>query len=68
MLPTPPDELIAELAARYIQLSEGITGESFEPDLRPLEQTVLEALGEDGRKVREGLTKGRKDGLFEEQA
>jgi phosphoribosylaminoimidazole-succinocarboxamide synthase len=40
-LPTPPDELIAELAARYIQLFEKITGETFMPDTRPLESTVL---------------------------
>lgn len=43
-LPTPPNELIADLAARYIQLFETITGETFTPDLRPLEQTVLSAL------------------------
>jgi phosphoribosylaminoimidazole-succinocarboxamide synthase len=40
-LPVPPDELIAELAARYIQLFEEITGTTFAPDLRPLEETVL---------------------------
>jgi phosphoribosylaminoimidazole-succinocarboxamide synthase len=40
-LPVPPDELIAELAARYIQLFEKITGTTFAPDLRPLEETVL---------------------------
>lgn len=45
VLPTPPDDLIAELAARYIQLFETITGSAFEPDLRPLEPTVLAALG-----------------------
>ena len=44
VLPTPPDELIAELAARYIQLFESITGESFTPDLRPVSETVLSAL------------------------
>jgi phosphoribosylaminoimidazole-succinocarboxamide synthase len=43
-LPTPPDELIAELAARYIQLFERITGEEFVPDPRPLEPTVMAAL------------------------
>jgi len=37
VLPVPPDELIAELAARYIQLFEKITGITFAPDLRPLE-------------------------------
>ena len=36
-LPTPPPDLIAELASRYIQLYEAITGNIFEPDLRPLE-------------------------------
>jgi len=41
----PPDELIAELAARYIQLFERITGTTFEPDLRPLEATVMASLG-----------------------
>ena len=44
VLPTPPDELIAELAARYIQLFENITGETFTPDPRPLNETVLHAL------------------------
>ncbi len=45
VLPVPPDDLIAELAARYIQLFEKITGTKFEPDLRPLEATVLASLG-----------------------
>jgi phosphoribosylaminoimidazole-succinocarboxamide synthase len=44
VLPTPPADLIAELASRYIQLFESITGESFTPDLRPLAPTLLEAL------------------------
>jgi phosphoribosylaminoimidazole-succinocarboxamide synthase len=44
VLPTPPDDLIAELAARYIHLFEKITGTAFEPDLRPLEATVLTSL------------------------
>jgi phosphoribosylaminoimidazole-succinocarboxamide synthase len=44
VLPTTPDDLIAELAARYIQLFEKITGTAFEPDLRPLEATVLASL------------------------
>jgi phosphoribosylaminoimidazole-succinocarboxamide synthase len=44
VLPVPPDDLIAELAARYIQLFEKITGTTFEPDLRPLEATVLAGL------------------------
>jgi phosphoribosylaminoimidazole-succinocarboxamide synthase len=44
VLPTPPDDLIAELAARYIQLFEKITGTAFEPDLRPLEATVFASL------------------------
>ncbi len=44
VLPTAPDDLIAELAARYIQLFESITGESFAPDLRPVNETVLESL------------------------
>ncbi|MFC6644374.1 phosphoribosylaminoimidazolesuccinocarboxamide synthase [Granulicella cerasi] len=43
-LPTPPPELIAELAARYIQLFETITGETFAPDPRPLNATIAEAL------------------------
>jgi len=45
VLPVPPDELIAELASRYIQLFEKITGETFEPDLRPLEATVMASVG-----------------------
>lgn len=44
VLPTPPDELIAELASRYIQLFERITGDTFAPDLRPLEPTVVEPI------------------------
>jgi phosphoribosylaminoimidazole-succinocarboxamide synthase len=44
VLPVAPDELIAELASRYIQLFERITGTEFVPDLRPLEPTVLAAL------------------------
>jgi phosphoribosylaminoimidazole-succinocarboxamide synthase len=43
-LPVPPDDLIAELGSRYIQLFERITGIVFEPDLRPLNETVLEYL------------------------
>lgn len=46
MLPTPPPELIVDLASRYIQLYEAITGNIFEPDLRPLESTVLKAIAE----------------------
>ncbi|MGA7157610.1 MAG: phosphoribosylaminoimidazolesuccinocarboxamide synthase [Acidobacteriaceae bacterium] len=44
VLPVPPDDLIAELALRYIQLFEKITGTTFSPDLRPLESTVLASL------------------------
>jgi phosphoribosylaminoimidazole-succinocarboxamide synthase len=44
VLPTPPDDLIAELASRYIQLFEKITGTTFAPDPRPLETAVLESL------------------------
>lgn len=44
VLPTAPDELIVELASRYIQLFERITGTGFEPDLRPMQATVLEEL------------------------
>ncbi len=44
VLPEAPDELIAELASRYIQLFEAITGTAFEPDLRPLEATVMAEL------------------------
>ncbi|MDE1155121.1 MAG: phosphoribosylaminoimidazolesuccinocarboxamide synthase [Acidobacteriaceae bacterium] len=44
VLPTPPDELVAELASRYIQLFESITGNTFEPDHRPLTETLLEAV------------------------
>jgi len=43
-LPVPPDDLIAELAARYIQLFEKITGDVFEPDSRSLNECVLEYL------------------------
>ena len=41
VLPTPPDELIAELASRYKLLFEKITGSEFVPDSRPLEAAVL---------------------------
>jgi phosphoribosylaminoimidazole-succinocarboxamide synthase len=44
VLPTPPDDLIAELASRYIQLFETITGSIFEPDPRPLQETVMAAV------------------------
>ena len=44
VLPTPPDDLIAELSSRYIQLFERITGTEFEPDLRPLGPAILESL------------------------
>lgn len=44
VLPTPPDDLIAELASRYIQLFEGITGEAFTPDSHSLIETVLSAV------------------------
>jgi phosphoribosylaminoimidazole-succinocarboxamide synthase len=44
VLPTAPPDLIAELASRYIQLYERITGSLFTPDLRPLEPTLLKAL------------------------
>ena len=44
VLPVPPPDLIAELASRYIQLFERITGQEFTPDLRPLQETVLSAL------------------------
>jgi phosphoribosylaminoimidazole-succinocarboxamide synthase len=40
VLPTPPPELIAELASRYILLFEKITGGRFEPDTRSLESTL----------------------------
>jgi len=43
-LPTPPDDLIAELAGRYIQLFERITGTEFVPDERELNSSVLEYL------------------------
>ncbi len=44
VLPAPPDDLIAELASRYVQLFEKITGTVFEPDGRPLEETVMASL------------------------
>jgi phosphoribosylaminoimidazole-succinocarboxamide synthase len=44
VLPAPPDDLIAELAARYIQLFEKITESTFTPDSRLLETAVLESL------------------------
>ena len=43
-LPTPPNDLIAELASRYIQLFERITGEAFTLDPRPLNEAILAAL------------------------
>ena len=44
VLPTPPDTLIVELASRYIQLFEAITGAAFAPDLRPLAACLQEVL------------------------
>jgi phosphoribosylaminoimidazole-succinocarboxamide synthase len=44
VLPEAPPELIAELASRYIQLFERITGAEFTPDLRPLGATIMTAL------------------------
>jgi phosphoribosylaminoimidazole-succinocarboxamide synthase len=44
VLPMPPDELIVELASRYIRLFEKITGSVFAPDMRPLEATVMAAV------------------------
>ena len=46
VLPTPPDTLIAELASRYIQLFEKITGSTFTPDHRRLAEVVLAAVKE----------------------
>ena len=45
VLPKPPDDLIAELASRYILLFEKITGTVFVPDARPLDATVIAAIG-----------------------
>lgn len=42
VLPEAPPELIAELAARYIELFERITGQHFEPDTRDLAATLKE--------------------------
>ncbi|MEO6924177.1 MAG: phosphoribosylaminoimidazolesuccinocarboxamide synthase, partial [Bryocella sp.] len=47
VLPVAPDELLAELASRYIQLFERITGENFTPDMRPLGETVMAALSKE---------------------
>jgi phosphoribosylaminoimidazole-succinocarboxamide synthase len=44
VLPVPPDELIVELASRYIQLFEKITGSVFAQDMRPLEAMVMAAV------------------------
>ena len=44
VLPDAPPDLIAELASRYIQLFEKITGQDFVPDMRPLEESVMKAL------------------------
>lgn len=44
VLPTAPPELIAELASRYIELFERITGQTFQPDTRPLQETLTHAL------------------------
>lgn len=44
VLPNAPPDLIAELASRYIQLFERITGTAFMPDTRPLDESVMKAL------------------------
>ena len=51
VLPRPPDDLIAELASRYIQLFERITGEEFAPDLQPLNAAVVGALQAEGARA-----------------
>ena len=45
VLPTPPDDLIAELASRYIQLFERITGQVFTADSRPLAEALQAEIG-----------------------
>ena len=45
VLPSAPPELIGELASRYIELFERITGQTFAPDMRPLAETLNRALG-----------------------
>jgi phosphoribosylaminoimidazole-succinocarboxamide synthase len=41
VLPKAPDEMVAELASRYIHIYEQITGEKFETDLNtPLEERI----------------------------
>jgi phosphoribosylaminoimidazole-succinocarboxamide synthase len=37
------DEQANEIAARYIQGLQHLTGEAFEPDLRPREQRIIES-------------------------
>lgn len=44
ILPVPPDSLIAELAARHIQVFETIADSTFVPDSMPLEETVMATL------------------------
>ena len=44
VLPDAPPDLIAELASRYIQLFEKITGTKFVADTRPLDESVMKAL------------------------
>ena len=47
VLPTPPNELIAELASRYIMLCEKITGAEFHPDEHSLSEALAAATGND---------------------
>ena len=47
VLPTPPDDLIADLASRYILLFEMITGTEFQPDGRPLSKAFATASAND---------------------
>ena len=47
VLPNAPDELVAELSARYILLYELITGEKFVfPDLKNINQRITKNIKE----------------------
>jgi len=51
ILPDAPKDMVVELASRYIQIYEQLTGKQFETDPRPIEQRIKENLPLAGFKV-----------------
>jgi phosphoribosylaminoimidazole-succinocarboxamide synthase len=51
ILPAAPKDMVVELASRYIQIYEQITGKQFEIDPRPIDQRIKENLQSHGYAV-----------------